>query len=43
MLTFDSGERVAKYNRLMDIEDEIEGSGEEVSYAGTKFGQSRKA
>jgi enolase len=31
------GERVAKYNRLMDIEDEIEASGEEVRYAGYEF------
>jgi enolase len=31
------GERVAKYNRLMDIEDEIKASGEEVKYAGAKF------
>jgi enolase len=31
------GERVAKYNRLMDIEDEIKASGEEVIYAGANF------
>lgn len=31
------GERVAKYNRLMDIEDEIKASGEEVRYAGAGF------
>src|SRR4051812_44268701 len=31
------GERVAKYNRLMDIEDEIKASGEEVKYAGADF------
>src|SRR6201996_3122261 len=31
------GERVAKYNRLMDIEDEIKASGQEVKYAGVDF------
>jgi enolase len=31
------GERVAKYNRLMDIEDEINASGEEIRYAGADF------
>jgi enolase len=31
------GERVVKYNRLMDIEDEIKASGEEVKYAGAEF------
>jgi enolase len=31
------GERVAKYNRLMDIEDEIKASGQEVKYAGAEF------
>ena len=31
------GERVAKYNRLMDIEDEIKALGEEVIYAGANF------
>ena len=31
------GERVAKYNRLMDIEDKIKASGEEVIYAGANF------
>ena len=31
------GERVAKYNRLMDIEDEIKTSEEEVTYAGANF------
>jgi enolase len=30
------GERVAKYNRLMDIEDEITAGGKKVAYAGTK-------
>ena len=31
------GERVAKYNRLMDIEDEITASGAEVMYAGVEL------
>lgn len=31
------GERVAKYNRLMDIEDELKANGEEVEYAGERF------
>jgi enolase len=31
------GERVAKYNRLMDIEDEVQASGDEVIYAGEDF------
>lgn len=31
------GERVVKYNRLMDIEDEIRASGEEFKYAGKAF------
>jgi enolase len=31
------GERVAKYNRLMDIEDELKAKGEEVKYAGEQF------
>ncbi|CAF9931219.1 MAG: hypothetical protein ALECFALPRED_004957 [Alectoria fallacina] len=31
------GERVAKYNRLMDIEDEIKASGAEVIYAGAEL------
>ncbi|KAK4691540.1 enolase, partial [Lecanoromycetidae sp. Uapishka_2] len=31
------GERVSKYNRLMDIEDEIKAAGEEVIYAGKEF------
>ncbi|KAF4628040.1 hypothetical protein G7Y89_g10110 [Cudoniella acicularis] len=31
------GERVAKYNRLMDIEDELKASGVEFKYAGVGF------
>lgn len=31
------GERVAKYNRLMDIEDEIKASGAEIIYAGAEL------
>jgi enolase len=31
------GERVAKYNRLLDIEDELKAKGEEVVYAGEGF------
>lgn len=31
------GERVAKYNRLMDIEDELKAEGSKVSYAGVSF------
>ena len=31
------GERVVKYNRLMDIEDELNAIGEEVKYAGVDF------
>jgi len=31
------GERVVKYNRLMDIEDEIKAAGEEVMYASKEF------
>ncbi|KAM0554972.1 hypothetical protein ACHAPJ_006710 [Fusarium lateritium] len=31
------GERVAKYNRLMDIEDELKGQGKPCSYAGVIF------
>jgi enolase len=31
------GERVVKYNRLMDIEDEIRALGEEIKYAGADF------
>jgi len=33
------GERVAKYNRLMDIEAQLEQGGERYLYAGTNFGQ----
>ena len=32
------GERVAKYNRLMDIEDALRRSGQEVTFAGSRFG-----
>lgn len=31
------GERVVKYNRLMDIEDEIKAKGEHIKYAGEAF------
>ncbi|KAM6532485.1 hypothetical protein FSOLCH5_001908 [Fusarium solani] len=31
------GERVAKYNRLMDIEAELKAKGEDVTYAGENF------
>ncbi len=31
------GERVAKYNRLMDIEAELEASGQKHTYAGGDF------
>jgi enolase len=31
------GERVAKYNRLMDIEEELKAKGKKVVYAGAKF------
>lgn len=31
------GERVAKYNRLMDIEAELEAHGETFVYAGSSF------
>lgn len=31
------GERVAKYNRLMDIEDEVLAMGKPCPYAGTDF------
>lgn len=31
------GERVAKYNRLMDIEAELKARGEDVNYAGENF------
>ena len=33
------GERVAKYNRLMDIEEEIQLSDGRIVYAGETFGQ----
>jgi len=33
------GERVAKYNRLMDIEAELDAQGQRHLYAGTNFGQ----
>lgn len=33
------GERVAKYNRLMDIEDEIRAADGRTVYAGEDFGQ----
>ena len=33
------GERVAKYNRLMDIEAEIQAQGQRFLYAGTDFRQ----
>ncbi|KAI5291167.1 hypothetical protein KEM52_000238 [Ascosphaera acerosa] len=33
------GERVAKYNRVMDIEDECKRAGRHVVYAGRQFGQ----
>lgn len=33
------GERVAKYNRLMDIEDEIQSLEGKAFYAGENFGQ----
>ena len=36
------GERVAKYNRLMDIEDDIKLGGEEAVYAGEEFGRAQK-
>ncbi|MCJ1404992.1 hypothetical protein MMC11_008218 [Xylographa trunciseda] len=36
------GERVAKYNRLMDIEAEIEGAGERAIYAGNNFSHPHK-
>lgn len=31
------GERVAKYNRLMDIEDELKAAGKACRYAGDHF------
>ncbi|MCJ1389241.1 hypothetical protein MMC18_002097 [Xylographa bjoerkii] len=37
------GERVAKYNRLMDIEAEIEGDGERAIYAGHHFSHPQKS
>ena len=36
------GERVAKYNRLMDIEDDIKIRGLEHSFAGVHFNQVQK-
>lgn len=36
------GERVAKYNRLMDIEDELRRSGQDVTFAGPGFGTLRR-
>ena len=36
------GERVAKYNRLMDVEDEIRAAGDDVIYAGKELYQPRK-
>ncbi len=33
------GERVAKYNRLMDIEEELSAQGQRYSYAGKHFEQ----
>ena len=36
-------ERVAKYNRLFDIEAEIEAAGERVIYAGHHFSQPHKS
>lgn len=35
------GERVAKYNRLMDIEDDIRARGLRCTYAGVNFGKLR--
>ncbi len=37
------GERVAKYNRLMDIEDELKQRGIDVSYASTEFRHAHKS
>ena len=31
------GERVAKYNRLMDIEDELRQGGKDFKYAGANY------
>lgn len=36
------GERVAKYNRLMDIEADLKAKGETSLYAGTQFGAAHK-
>jgi len=36
------GERVAKYNRLMDIEEELVRAGEDVRYAGPTFGEAHR-
>lgn len=36
------GERVAKYNRLMDIEANLLGKGEKCSYAGSQFREAHK-
>ena len=36
------GERVAKYNRLMDIEDELRGHQKSFVYAGVNFRQAVK-
>lgn len=36
------GERVAKYNRLMDIEDELAAKGLKFRYAGEKFRDAHK-
>ena len=33
------GERVCKYNRLMDIEQELEASSKNTVYGGENFGQ----
>lgn len=37
------GERVAKYNRLMDIEDELRLRGKKYRYAGETFREAHKA
>jgi enolase len=37
------GERVAKYNRLMDIEDELKASDMECRFAGAGFRSSHQA
>lgn len=36
------GERVAKYNRLMDIEADLKAKGETSLYAGTQFRAAHK-